>query len=163
MIYPASSNCKREISDGYGKQVCKNMCFLCKTKRKHQESTIKKQKQHMSHIQNLVDSEGISLSKMGHNIDFNPNDPLNTTLVILEWSTQNQKNLPSLKLTFSYLKIDGWKITFLLGPGLFSGAFAVSFREGTVKNNSSKPEHSKLSGGIFPANLQQNPIQPSTS
>ena len=26
--------------------------------------------------------------------------------------------------------MDGWKTTFLLGPGLFSGAFAVSFREG---------------------------------
>ena len=39
--------------------------------------------------------------------------------------------IPSLKLTFSHLKMDGWKINFLLGAGLFSGAFAVSFREGT--------------------------------
>ena len=26
--------------------------------------------------------------------------------------------------------MDGWNTTFLLGPGLFSGAFAVSFTEG---------------------------------
>ena len=38
--------------------------------------------------------------------------------------------LPSLKLTFSHLKMDDWKTTFLLGSGLFSVAFAVSFREG---------------------------------
>ena len=25
--------------------------------------------------------------------------------------------------------MDGWNTSFLLGPGLFSGAFAVSFRE----------------------------------
>ena len=30
----------------------------------------------------------------------------------------------------SPLKMDGWNTTFLLGFGLFSGAFAVSFREG---------------------------------
>ena len=29
----------------------------------------------------------------------------------------------------SPLKMDGWKMNLLLGPGLFSGAFAVSFRE----------------------------------
>ena len=29
----------------------------------------------------------------------------------------------------SHLKIDGWKITFILGSGPFSGAFDVSFRE----------------------------------
>ena len=39
--------------------------------------------------------------------------------------------LPSLKLTASLpLKINGWKMKdFLLGLGLCSGAFAVSFRE----------------------------------
>ena len=31
----------------------------------------------------------------------------------------------------SHLKIDGWNTSFFLGPGLFSGAFAVSLREGT--------------------------------
>ena len=31
----------------------------------------------------------------------------------------------------SPLKMDGWKMNFLLGFGLFSGALAVSFREGT--------------------------------
>ena len=29
------------------------------------------------------------------------------------------------------LKMDGWNTTFLLGPSLFSGALAVSFREGS--------------------------------
>ena len=37
--------------------------------------------------------------------------------------------LHSLKLTFSPLNMDDWKMKFLLGLGLFSGAFAVSFRE----------------------------------
>ena len=32
---------------------------------------------------------------------------------------------PSLKLT-QHLKTDGWKTTFLLGPGLFSGAMLDS-------------------------------------
>ena len=41
-------------------------------------------------------------------------------------------NIPSLKLTFSHLKMDGWNVSFLLGCGLFSGAFAVSFREGSL-------------------------------
>ena len=35
----------------------------------------------------------------------------------------------SLKLKISHLKMDGWNISFLWGPGLFSVAFAVSFRE----------------------------------
>ena len=38
--------------------------------------------------------------------------------------------IPSLKLTFSPLKMDGWKMNFLLGFGLFSGAFTVKLREG---------------------------------
>ena len=42
----------------------------------------------------------------------------------------NWNTLPETK--GSPLKMDGWKATSLLGPGLFSGAFAVSFREGTV-------------------------------
>ena len=33
-----------------------------------------------------------------------------------------ESQLPSLKLTFSHLKMDGWKMSFPLGPGLFSGA-----------------------------------------
>ena len=38
--------------------------------------------------------------------------------------------LPFLKLTFSHLKMDGWNtIVSFWGTGLFSGAFAVSFRE----------------------------------
>ena len=39
-------------------------------------------------------------------------------------------HLPSLKLTFSHLKMDGWNTTFLLGFGPFSGTFAVSFLKG---------------------------------
>ena len=30
--------------------------------------------------------------------------------------------------------MDGWNTTFLLGPGLVLGAFAVSFREGISSN-----------------------------
>ena len=42
-----------------------------------------------------------------------------------------QVSLPSLKLTFSPLEMDGWNtILSYWGPGLFWGAFAVSFREG---------------------------------
>ncbi len=41
----------------------------------------------------------------------------------------NWRQIPSLKLTFPPLKMDGWKMSFLLGPGLFSGAMFVSFRE----------------------------------
>ena len=42
-------------------------------------------------------------------------------------------DLPSkhLQTKSLHLKMDGWNNTFLLGPGLFSGALAVSFREGT--------------------------------
>ena len=42
---------------------------------------------------------------------------------------KNKNQLPSLKLTFSHLKMDGWNTTLLLGVCPFSGAFAVSFRE----------------------------------
>ena len=47
--------------------------------------------------------------------------------VICRWG------LPSLKLTAKAPE-NGWleDKPFLLGPGLFSGAFAVSFREGTL-------------------------------
>ena len=42
-----------------------------------------------------------------------------------------EKEVPSLKLTASLcLKMDGWNMSFLLGPGPFSGALAVGFREG---------------------------------
>ena len=37
--------------------------------------------------------------------------------------------LPSLKLIFSHLKMDGWNTILTFWDGLFSGAFAVSFRE----------------------------------
>ena len=38
--------------------------------------------------------------------------------------------LPSLKLTFLPLKIDGWKMNFsFLGPGLFSVGETLSFRD----------------------------------
>ena len=38
------------------------------------------------------------------------------------------ESIPSLELTYP-MKIHGWKMNFLLGFGIFSGAFAVSFRE----------------------------------
>ena len=46
---------------------------------------------------------------------------------------KHQTLLPSLKLTSSHLKMDGWeRILFFLGRlGLFSGAFAVSLRGGS--------------------------------
>ena len=40
--------------------------------------------------------------------------------------------LPSLKLTFSHLKMDGWTTSFLLGPGLFSGAKMLVLGSGIV-------------------------------
>ena len=47
---------------------------------------------------------------------------------------RDENILPSLKLKQN-LKFDGWKITSLLGPGLFSGAFAVRFKEGRIMQN----------------------------
>ena len=47
---------------------------------------------------------------------------------------RDENILPSLKLTQD-LKFDGWKISSLLGPGLFSGAFAVRFREDRIMQN----------------------------
>ena len=42
-----------------------------------------------------------------------------------------------MKLTFSPLKMDGWKMSFLLGPGLFSGAFngCDRSREGHLRSD----------------------------
>ena len=37
------------------------------------------------------------------------------------------------------LEMDGWNTIFLLGFGLFSGAFAVSFREGKTPHTRSHP------------------------
>ena len=43
----------------------------------------------------------------------------------------------SIQFNSSPLKMDGWNtILSYWGPGLFSGAFAVSFREGTLKYGS---------------------------
>ena len=39
---------------------------------------------------------------------------------------------PSLKLTVRTLKVDGWKISFLLGPGRFSGAMLLVVGRVTV-------------------------------
>ena len=41
--------------------------------------------------------------------------------VSVRYTLPETKSLP--------LEMDGWKMTFLLGPGLISGAFAVGFRE----------------------------------
>ena len=47
----------------------------------------------------------------------------------LVWPTKKKvSTLP--ETNSSHLKMDGWKMYFLLGFGRFSGAFAVSFREG---------------------------------
>ena len=56
-----------------------------------------------------------------------------------------KKYTPSLKLTASlHLKMDGWNTrytSFLLGPGLFPGAFAVSFRECIYLHMNIQPQH----------------------
>ena len=53
------------------------------------------------------------------------------TGMYLDHSTpKNWTSLPSLKLTFSHLKMDGWNTIVSFWDGPFSGAFAVSFREG---------------------------------
>ena len=56
------------------------------------------------------------------------------TSIFWKWVGSTTKQyfitVPSLKLTW-HLKMDGWNTCFLLGPSLFSGAFAVSFRECT--------------------------------
>ncbi len=49
-------------------------------------------------------------------------------------------HVPSLKLTFSHLKMDGWNTSFLLGWPIFRGY--VSFRECTAS-------HSEIWGTIF--------------
>ena len=49
------------------------------------------------------------------------------------------------KTNSSHLKMDGWNTSFLLGPGLFSGALAVSFREG--KDSSTFSGFRKLTVG----------------
>ena len=43
--------------------------------------------------------------------------------------TQSMKNIPSLKLTFSHLKMDGWKTSFLLGWPIFRAC--LSFGKST--------------------------------
>ena len=46
-----------------------------------------------------------------------------SVIVVPDCKKHIQKILPSLKLTASlHLKMDGWNVSFLLGPGLFSGA-----------------------------------------
>ena len=42
-----------------------------------------------------------------------------------QWVRGWEGKLPSLKLTCSHLKMDGWNTTFLLGFGLFSGDMLV--------------------------------------
>ena len=41
--------------------------------------------------------------------------------------------------------MDGWNTTFLLGFGLFSGALAVSFREGTIPSDFLSPTRDPVS------------------
>ncbi len=52
-------------------------------------------------------------------------------MVLVGERLDKNHGIPSPKLTFLPLKVDGWKmIHFLLGFALFSGAMSVSFREG---------------------------------
>ena len=57
----------------------------------------------------------------------------------------------SLKLTFSHLKTDGWKMSFLLGQKAYFQGRAVSFREGKIPiPRKSKPTKLCPSGsGVF--------------
>ena len=57
------------------------------------------------------------------------------------------KILPSLKLTFSHPKMDGWNTRDLWEPGLFSGAALVLRSVVTIKGNLWKPFGNV--GGIF--------------
>ena len=50
---------------------------------------------------------------------------------ILHGTSLSHMYIPSLKLTCSPLKMDGWKTVFLLGRSIFRGY--VSFREGKCK------------------------------
>ena len=68
---------------------------------------------------------------------------------------KNRDSIPSLKLTSSPLKMDGWNL-LSYGEGLFSGAFAVSFREGNAKSTSTYPYVSHGAGIHNPPN-EKNP------
>ena len=66
--------------------------------------------------------------------------------VPIAWVNQHKANVhkkiwPSLKLRFSHLKMEGWSrwVFFWGNFGLFSGAFAVSFREGISSQPQSYP------------------------
>ena len=48
--------------------------------------------------------------------------------IMVQWKLILLEKLPSLKLTFSNLKMDGWNTSFLLGRPICRGY--VSFREG---------------------------------
>ena len=60
------------------------------------------------------------------------------------------RGVPSLKLTFSPLKMDGWNTTFLLGRLIFRGY--VSFREGKFDDS-----YSTTSGTFSPSFLAPLP------
>ena len=54
-----------------------------------------------------------------------------------------QIHRPSLKLAAHLWKVDGWKMKSPFEMALFSGTFAVSFREGTKKAPSNPPSFHK--------------------
>ena len=68
---------------------------------------------------------------MGFGLLANFKPEIKTSLTgFIEW-------IPSLKLTFSHLKMDGWNTTFLLGWPIFRGFCCyVSFRKGTLPRSS---------------------------
>ena len=56
-----------------------------------------------------------------------PSHRIHVWYIYLHW-TRVLVNIPSLKLTFSPLKMDGWNTTFLLGRPIFRGELLVSGR-----------------------------------
>ena len=55
-------------------------------------------------------------------------DKTGSPTIMVQWKLVLFKKLPSLKLIFSHLKMDGWNTSFLLGWPICRGY--VSFREG---------------------------------
>ena len=55
--------------------------------------------------------------------------------------------------------MDGWNTTFLLGFGLFSGALAVSFREGTIPSDFLSPTRDPVSSSDLKLPLFENSLQ----
>ena len=71
------------------------------------------------------------------------------------------RSSPSLKLTFSPLKMDGWKTTYFPfgANGPFSGAVAVSFRKGIYNSCKKKqPSPGNSAGDLFEMVSSRDPF-----